>query len=272
MAVMINLRAPDRRIGKHLKKARVGPGRPVKARHVNDRHVYLACTAATLDLHGTYSHEEWGRYKKSMAKRKLYLPAWKELPAEQRQLPSARALTVGVRTTGVAGNDEKDDRWLQSGIASGLIRLSKRASAVWDDFSPVARAFIHFWRNGDVTTRLGVHGLGVFANRKLEPSVEDTTWKPLAYGLECSETDEDSLCMHVEVGQAQKVVWGPFAFFNGACEKHANCAFKRAKAAWKPKWMIPYHAQVVWLTKPVREGEELRLAYMFAGDVCPLCP
>jgi hypothetical protein len=270
------IRKKDRRVGKHVKKQHVGRGRPPKARHVNDRHIYLACTAATLDLHGPYSIEEWDRYKHSLANRKLHLPAWKKLRAGQRQLPPARALTVGARSTGMGGHDKEDDRWLRSRLASKiggckLIRLTARASTAWDDISPVARSFVHFWRNSDVKTRLGEHGLGVFAARKLKPAAEDATWKPLAYGLKCSQTDEDSLCMHVKVGQAQKVVWGPFAFFNGACEKHANCAFKRAQHTWKPKWMIPYYAQVVWLTKPVREGEELRLPYMFAGDVCPLC-
>lgn len=267
----------DRRVGGHRKKKQVGPGRPPKARHVNDRHVYLACTSATLDMYEPYSTEDRARYKDSLASRKLHLPAWMKLRGGQRQRPPTRLLTVGARTTGVSVTEKEDDRWLRSRLAikigdRKLIRLTKRASAAWDDFSPVGRAFMHFWRNLDVIPRLGVHGLGVFAARKLKPSAEGGTWKPLAYGLECSETDEDSLCMHVKVGAAWKVVWGPFAFFNGACEDHANCVFKRAQREWKPEWMSSYHAQVIWLTKPAAEGEELRLPYLFPGDVCPMCP
>jgi hypothetical protein len=274
-------RAPDRRVGRHDKKKNAAAGARGKGNFVNERFVYPACVAASLEMYG--QTEDWTRYLNSLKRRKLYLPVRVQLSAAQRKRPAPRELKVGAKPKGVAGGEAADDRWFQSHMATKddarkLVRLSARADPTWSSVLPLARTFMHFWRNDDVEARLGIHGVGVFATKRLLSASEAATWKPLAYGLEDGWTNCKTLCMHVKIGRAETTIWGPFAFFNGACTLHANCAFKFAKPEWKPTWMRDgspeglYRAQVIWPTKAVKAGEELFLDYMFAGDVCSMCP
>ena len=227
---------------------------------------------------------KWKEYKKMLHQRGLHLfdlnTAKGCLPAK---FPEERALACTPKQwhehAAADGDWLKEHLWVSGKDSKvnkrGFVHLGHRyfRGELRTMNHPQLLLWVMFWRH-PLLKIIYSFGLGVRAKAGVE--LEDGEQRVLAYGLPDSDDAERYKGLTVDLYDGvPRSTFGPFALFNGACKKHANCGiFKlKKKDACFPAWLDPKCClAAIILVKPVAAGEELLVDYKLDDDdACPLC-